>query len=113
MQRHSSRIPTEGFRKRYEPLAERAGQLEGELARTLGELDCFRAELLSEEQALHEAQQLLSNLEGLDEQTKRQALQVLVREIEVGGEEVILRLKYQPFLSLELPKSLRAVEAAA
>ena len=100
-------VPTEGFRLRYEPKAERVSSLAQELATVQGELDCFQTALLSEEQALSEAEGLLGGLETLDPDLKRETVQTLVEEIQVGREEVVLRLKYQPFLSLETPTRLQ------
>ncbi|MCA9315316.1 MAG: recombinase family protein [Planctomycetes bacterium] len=96
-------LPTLGFRERYEPLDARRQQLKKELATVEGELNCFQMELQSEEQALAEAELILDRLQDSSLGIKRQALEILVREIVIGKEEVVLRLNYSPFPSLETP----------
>lgn len=107
LQLHSSgEIPTEGFRSHYQPLHDRCMQLREELARTQGELDCFSIELLSEAQALEKAKGLVAHLEEGSLELKRQALEALVKEIEVGKGEVVLSLNYFPFPSHVSPTSV-------
>ncbi len=102
-------IPTEGFGTRYQPLEARQKQLSVAAARTQGELDGLKSQLLDESQALEMAKSLLGNLEALDEDAKRQTIESLVDRVTVRKEEVTLRLNYLPFL-LEGPPTSGTTE---
>lgn len=69
-------VPTQGFRRRYQPIEDRCTQLAAEVARVEGELACYQTELLSEEQAIAEAQDLMAGLESRGPEFKRNLIRL-------------------------------------
>lgn len=89
-------VTKEDFGRRHAPLSERRRRLEDELPKLQAEVDVLRINLLSHEEALHEARDLYDRWTSLSEEEKRQLVEAITQRIVVGSEEVEIVLMELP-----------------
>jgi site-specific DNA recombinase len=90
------KISKEGFGVEYGPLERRLKQLEDEIPRLQGETDFLKIQHLSSDQIFHEAQDLYTRWETLEQEEKRKIVENTVEKIVVGKDDVAIDLCYLP-----------------
>ena len=89
-------ISPRGFGKRYTPLEERMSQIEEQIPKLQAEIDFLKIQYLSSDEILHEARDLYSRWNKLNEQEKLTIVQAITESIMIGKDEVLINLKYLP-----------------
>lgn len=92
-------LDKEGFRARYQPLADRQKQIDAELPRLQAELDLMRIGHISSEEIVTEARDLFTRWPTLPVEEKRRIVETITDRIEVGKDEVSINLLYLPDIS--------------
>jgi site-specific DNA recombinase len=92
-------IPTQGFGARYKPCQDRLEQLDEEIPKLEAELDYLRINLLSQDEIIHEAQDLYSRWPQLTADEKRQIVENITQDIYITKDSVTINLCYLPLAS--------------
>jgi site-specific DNA recombinase len=90
-------LSKEDFGRRHRPLSERRDQLEDELPRLQARLDVLRIGTLSQAEAVEEARDLSARWDDLPLEDKRQIVEAITERINVGRDDVEIRLLHLPF----------------
>lgn len=89
-------LTADQFRQRYQPLDARRGQLETEVPRAEAELAVLKVDGFSAEHVHSEALEFYSNWPKMKTEQKREIVEMLVKRIEVSGEDITISLCYHP-----------------
>ena len=108
-------VNPEGFKALYQPLQDRAAQLDDEIPRLAGELDFLKLSFLSSEEVVSEGQHLYTRWPDLTPEEKRSVIETITERIVIDRNEVTLSLSYVPSStsSKELVNSAHSPSAAA
>jgi site-specific DNA recombinase len=93
---HKDMISDEAVGAQYQPLFDRAKQLQDQIPALQGELDYLKINRLSQDEILSEARDLSERWEGLTKEEKRQLVEQITERIIVGKDEVEIRFCYLP-----------------
>jgi site-specific DNA recombinase len=94
----SGELPKEGFGGRYNPLNERAKQIETNLPQVEAEIDFLKMQCLNSNHLLSEAQDLNSRWPQLSIEAKRTIAEQITNSITIGGDEIHIKFNYTPSL---------------
>jgi site-specific DNA recombinase len=84
------------FKQRYQPLDARKQQIEAEIPRIEAEMDILKTDELSNEQIVAEAEDLHARWPQMAAEERRKIVELLVKDIVVGKDEISLNLCYHP-----------------
>ncbi|MCU1295699.1 MAG: Site-specific recombinase, partial [Bryobacterales bacterium] len=101
-------LTTDQFKERYQPLDARKKQIEEELPRLEAELSLIKIDGLSQEEIMREALNLHGRWETMAGNERRQLVELLIRTIVVGRDEVTFNICYIPRIE-ELTERQRTV----
>jgi len=107
---HTSKLAAEDFKEYYDPLKARQQGLEEEMAEAQAAVDLLNTDTLSSAHIYEQGQSIADRWPTLTRGEKRRVIEDLVEEIEVGKEEVAVRLLYFPvteFGDLSSPSLLK------
>jgi site-specific DNA recombinase len=93
---HRGVLSDEAVGAQYQPLFDRAKQLQDQIPTLQGELDFLKINKVSGDEILTEARDLSERWEGLDFDEKRQLVEQITEGIIVGKDEVEIRFCYLP-----------------
>jgi site-specific DNA recombinase len=106
------KISKEGFGIEYGPLEKRLKQLEDEIPRLQGEIDFLKIQHLSSDQIFHEAQDLYSRWETLEQEEKRKIVENIVEKILISKDDVTINLCYLPSSSEIMAEKQRGLKGS-
>lgn len=89
-------LPKTGFRRHYEPLEERFGQIEAQIPEIQGEIDFLRIQHLSTDEVISEAQDLYKGWKTYPYEQKRTIVEIITQKITIGEEDISIDLNYAP-----------------
>lgn len=89
-------VNPEGFKILYQPLQDRASQLDDEIPRLAGELDFLKLSYLSGEEVVSEGQHLYTRWPDLTPEEKRSVIETITERVVIDRNEVTLSLSYVP-----------------
>ncbi|MEI6536759.1 MAG: recombinase family protein, partial [Verrucomicrobiaceae bacterium] len=98
------KLPSEQFSEFFDPLNERLGQAQTDLAKLQGEVDGLRMSSLSAEEVVAEAEQLYSKWGELTTEDKRRIVEAICQKIVIGKDQIDITFCASPF-SEQLTKS--------
>jgi len=84
------------FKERYQPLDDRKSQLENEIPKVQAEIDVLRIDGITSEQVMTEAVGLHARWPKMTMNERRRIVELLVKDITIGREEIALNLCYRP-----------------
>jgi site-specific DNA recombinase len=105
----NDQISKEGFGKEYGPLEKRSKQLEDQIPQLQGEIDFLKIQYLSSDDVLHEAQDLYSRWETLEQVEKRKIVENITERITIGKDDVTINLCYLPYSSEIIAENRRSL----
>ena len=94
----SGEIPKEGFGNRYNPLDERAKQIDIGMPEIQAEIDFLKMEVLNSDFLLHEAKSLYDQWPTLTEEAKRNIVEQITTSIKIDGDEIEIKFSYTPYV---------------
>ena len=94
---YEGELPEKGFHRHYAPLEERLGQIEDQIPQLQGEIDFLKIQYLSSDEVVNEAKDLSAHWPNLTPVEKRSIVETIVEKIEVGSDEITVRLASLPF----------------
>ena len=86
------------FKERFQPLDARKQEIEKEISNLEAEADLLKVERLSTEQIMSEARDLAARWPNMPPASRRNIVEMLVKDITVGQGEISLNLYYAPSL---------------
>lgn len=103
----SGEIPKAGFSEKYNPMFERAQQIETSLPQVEAEIDFLKVQYLNSTHTQAEAQNLYDRWPQLPIEAKRTIVEQITDSITIGGEEIHIKFSYNPSLLGNDPDSQR------
>lgn len=94
--RVSRELSPERFKELYTPLEERLGQLEKQMPELEAEIDFIKIQYLSSDSVLREAKDLYERWPNLPFEEKRAIIEVITEQIEIGKQDITIKLSYLP-----------------
>jgi site-specific DNA recombinase len=94
----SGEIPKAGFGERYNPMFERAQQIEATFPQVQAEIDFLKVQSLNSSHIHAEAQNLYDRWPQLSIESKREIAEQITDSITIGGDEIHIKFSYNPSL---------------
>ena len=104
---HSGGLSVDQFKARFQPLDARAKEIEVEIPRLQGEIDCLKVNGLSAEKIIEEGQEFYAKWPKMTQGEKRSCVESLVKSIVIGKDEVTINACYVPSLE-NMTESVRS-----
>jgi site-specific DNA recombinase len=105
-------LTAQQFKEWFQPLDTRKAAIEEERARIEAEIDLLNLDNLSSEQVMTDAQSLYDRWATLDRVEKRKLVELLVKRITIGKDDVSIELCYLPSFEM-MTEGQRANTAAS
>ena len=101
----SGEIPKDGFGNRYNPLDERAKQIDKSLPEIQAQIDFLKIEHLNSDFLVSEAKSLSDRWPELNADAKRNIVEQITDFIKIDGEDIDIQFSYNPSLPGNDPDS--------